>query len=82
MTTIGQSVMAAYAAWKETYQPTVPVPMDSSQEYAEGWQYGDWWISQGRSSTDTSETPDSWGEARANGFWDRLAHSRRLAEPA
>jgi hypothetical protein len=63
---------AAYGHWQATYTPSVPAPKDSSAVYAEGWKYGDWWVSQGRSKSDTSETPDNWSEDRANGFWDRL----------
>lgn len=73
MATNGQAVLEAHNNWKATYKPVVPAPTDSTTQYADGWQYGDWWVANGRSRSDTTETPDGWSDERANGFWDRLA---------
>lgn len=53
------------------------VPCDSSSAYGAGWEYGDWYITQG--GTLVAETPDCWDEEKANGFSDRLALERKAA---
>lgn len=57
------------------YTPTVSVPNDSSQGYADGWTYGDWWINTGGSLYADAGT--SWPDDKAVGFWDRLSHARK-----
>ncbi len=57
------------------YTPSVSVPNDSSQHYADGWTYGDWWLSKGGSVY--ADAGAGWHDEKAAGFWDRLALARK-----
>lgn len=52
----------------------VPVPENSTEMYASGWIFGDWWCSiRGNLQSDL----ESDNEEKRNGFSDRLAFQRK-----
>ncbi len=57
------------------YTPSLPVPNDSSQLYADGWTYGDWWLS--RDGSVYADAGEDWHDEKAIGFWDRLSVARK-----
>lgn len=52
-----------------------PAPADCTEGYLAGWEYADWYVSNG--GTLDAETPDSWPEEKNNGFCDYLAQALR-----
>lgn len=54
---------------------TVEVPEGSSERYAAGWRYADWWLATGGSPD--ADSPDGWRLEKYEGWWDRLAEEKR-----
>ena len=59
------------------YIPTMLVPSDSSERYANGWLYADWFLSMGGSAD--ADSPDGWHEEKYEGWWDRLGEAKRTS---
>lgn len=60
-----------------TRQPTLPVPADCTERYADGWLYADWFLSKGGSPD--ADSPDGWHEEKYSGWWARLAEEKSCA---
>lgn len=50
--------------------------MIEEKEYASGRRYAEFWIETGGSLTNV-ESPDSWSDAKCNGFHDRIVAERK-----
>lgn len=47
------------------------MPLNCSDQYADGWKYADWFLDQGGSPN--ADSPDGWQDEKYEGWWDRLA---------
>lgn len=63
-----------------THTPTLPVPVESTTRYADGWLYADWYLSRGGSPD--ADSPDGWHDEKYAGWWDRLAAAKSTASAA
>jgi hypothetical protein len=52
--------------------------MTEEQQYQSGWEYAGLWISHGGKLI-VDELPDTWSDAKCNGFSDRLYEARKNA---
>ena len=59
---------------------SLEVPTGSSEAYAAGWRYADWWLS--TEGSPSADSPDGWPDEKYAGWWDRLALAKRLVDAA
>jgi hypothetical protein len=57
------------------HQLQKPAPVGCTDGYLAGWEYADWYVTNGGALT--AETPASWSDEKSNGFSDYLAQVQR-----
>lgn len=60
------------------HQLLKPAPADCTDGYLAGWEYADWYVSNGGALT--ADIPDSWSDEKGNGFSDYLAQALRAKD--